>query len=142
VRKPWLYLPAAAIAAAGVAIAVPALAETKPPKPVAARVAIKDNFFSKRSVTIAEGETVKWVWRGENRHNVAFTRVPEGASRRGTHTRRKGRWYKTFRKPGQYRYVCTLFAGMRGSVTVEPEGSSSLDASPSAPADLAAGGRP
>jgi plastocyanin len=142
-RKNWLYLPVAAIAAGAlVAIAVPAVADKQPPKP-AARVAIKDNFFSKRSVTIAEGETVKWVWRGENRHNVAFTRVPEGASRRGSRTRRKGRWFKTFRKPGQYRYVCTLFAGMRGSVTVEPEGSSSLDAaSPSAPADLAAGARP
>jgi plastocyanin len=141
--KNWLYLPTAAIAAGALAVvAVPAIAGDQQPKP-AARVAIKDNFFSKRSLTIAEGETVKWVWRGENQHNVAFTRVPEGASRRGPRTRRKGRWFKTFRKPGQYRYVCTLFAGMRGSVTVEPEGSTALDeASLSAPADLAAGARP
>ena len=27
---------------------------------------------------------------------------------------------RSFHKEGQYKYVCTLFAGMRGSVTVKP----------------------
>jgi plastocyanin len=82
------------------------------------RILVKDNFFSPRSLTIERKETVKWVWRGHGRHNVSFTKVPEGSSKRGARARRRGRWFRTFRKTGQYKYVCTLFAGMRGSITV------------------------
>jgi plastocyanin len=135
VRTSKLYLPAAALAAvAAAAVTVPAAGSDPPPRHVAARVAIKDNFFADRSLTVQEGDTVKWVWRGLNRHNVTFTRVPEGASRRGSRTRRSGRWFHTFRKAGQYRYVCTLFAGMRGWVTVVPAGSTSLIVPAGAPA--------
>ena len=81
---------------------------------------VKDNFFSPRSLTIEPGETVKWSWRGDNRHNVVFTKVPEGASKRSSKTRRQGGWMRSFHKEGQYKYVCTHFAGMRGSVTVKP----------------------
>ncbi len=93
-------------------------------RPVDGRVAVRDNFFSPRSLTIQSGEIVKWTWKGDNRHDLAFTKLPKGASRRGAAARSDGRWYRKFRKPGQYRYVCTLFAGMRGSVTV-------VDAEPS-----------
>jgi plastocyanin len=143
---------AAALAAAvfAAAFALPALGGNKKQPVAAGRVQVRDNFFSPRSVTVQEGETVKWTWKSDNRHNVTFTRVPKGAGRRGSKTRRHGRWYRTFRKPGQYRYVCTLFAGMRGSVAVEPAGESTLGAtqpSPTPPvpmdsADLAAGARP
>lgn len=93
----------------------------KAPRAADARVLVKDNFFTPRSLTVEEGDTVKWVWRGKNRHNVVFTKAPRGAGRRRAKARRSGRWLRTFRKPGQYRYVCTLFAGMRGSVRVEEE---------------------
>jgi len=83
------------------------------------RIVVEDNFFSARSLTVAAGDTVRWVWRGNNRHNVAFKRVPKGAGRRGATARRKGRWQRTFHEAGTYRYVCTLFTGMRGSITVE-----------------------
>ena len=94
------------------------------------RVLVKDNFFSPRSLSITEGDTVKWAWRGDNQHNVTFTKIPQGASKRGGRTRRHGRWLRTFHVPGQYRYVCTLFAGMRGTLKVEPE------AAPSRPAPV------
>jgi plastocyanin len=96
--------------------------EGKPPRHFDERVLVKDNFFSPRSLTIKPDETVKWSWRGDNRHNVTFTKVPKGASRRSSRTKEKGGWLRSFHKQGQYRYVCTLFAGMRGLVTVkEPE---------------------
>lgn len=148
------YLAASLAAAVfAAAFTMPALGGD-PKKPAAAgRVQVRDNFFSPRSVTVQEDETVKWTWKSDSRHNVTFTKVPEGASRRGSKTRRQGRWYRTFRKPGQYRYVCTLFAGMRGSVTVEPPGESSLGGLPAqrgvtapepatVPGDPAAGARP
>jgi plastocyanin len=121
-------LPAAAIAAA--LVAVPALAPaavSRSSKHADVRVAVEDNFFSARSVTVERGETVKWVWKGENRHNLAFRKVPKGTSERGSRTKRSGKWTRTFWRPGRYSYVCTLFAGMRGEVTVAEPAEESRD---------------
>jgi plastocyanin len=89
-----------------------------PPK---ARVAVRDNYFEPRSVEVLERGVVSWKWRGENRHSIRFTKVPAGAARRGASTRSEGRWKRTFRRPGVYRYVCKVWSGMRGTVTVRPE---------------------
>ena len=83
------------------------------------RVAVKDNFFEPRSVNIHKGDRVTWVWRGENPHNVTFVKVPKGAGKRGAETRTTGRWSRTFRKRGLYKYVCTIHAGMRGTIDVD-----------------------
>ena len=59
---------------------------------------------------------------GANRHSIRFTKVPDGGipqGRRGLRT--EGKWKRTFRRPGVYRYVCKVWSGMRGSVTVRPE---------------------
>jgi plastocyanin len=89
--------------------------------PVKAKVLVRDNFFDPRSTQVLEGGRVTWSWRDMNRHNVSFTKVPAGASRKGSKTLSHGRWKRTFRKPGVYRYVCRLWAGMRGTVTVRSE---------------------
>jgi plastocyanin len=94
-------------------------------------VRVMDNFFDPRSVGVAQGVKVTFTWKGSNRHNVRFTKVPKGASRKGSKTLRSGRWSRRFSQPGVYRYVCTLFSGMRGTVTVKPPA-----------AGPAAGGRP
>jgi plastocyanin len=102
------------------ALAPPSVAGTgeKPPTPVIKRVVVDDNFFDARSVTLPRAARVVWQWKGMNRHNVTFTRVPEGASRRSSATKRSGKWKRAFYKPGLYKYVCTLFTGMRGSINV------------------------
>ena len=87
-------------------------------KPVVKRVVVHDNFYEPRSVTLPKGGRVIWSWKGENRHNVTFTRVPAKGSRRGSATKRDGRWRRSFYRPGLYKYVCTLFTGMRGVVNV------------------------
>jgi plastocyanin len=122
-------LSAAAIAAAlaGLPAAVPAS-----PGGVAARaderITVRDNFFTERSVTVERGDKVKWVWKGENRHNVTFRKVPKGTSDKGSRTKRRGKWIRTFWRPGRYSYVCTLFAGMRGEITVaEPAEESHIE---------------
>ena len=89
--------------------------------PAKARVLVKDNYFQPRSTEIVEGGRVSWKWRSENRHNVRFTKVPKGASRKGARARKAGRWKRTFRRPGVYRYHCRLWAGMRGTVNVRPK---------------------
>jgi plastocyanin len=44
--------------------------------------------------------------------------VPAGAARKGAAIRAKGRWKRQFHRPGVYRYVCKVWSGMRGTVTV------------------------
>jgi plastocyanin len=117
-------LPVAAAAAATLGlllVAVSGFGATPPPKPPESRVKVKveDNFFDRRSVEVAQEGKVTWVWKGANKHNVRFTKVPKGASRKGSRTLVDGRWRRKFVVPGIYRYVCSLFAGMRGTVTVK-----------------------
>jgi plastocyanin len=83
-------------------------------------VHVMDNFFDPRSDTIEPGARVTFVWKGTNKHNVRFTKVPAEANKKGSRTRRKGDWSRRFWKPGLYRYVCTLYDGMRGTITVKP----------------------
>lgn len=96
-------------------------AATPPAPPAKARVLVKDNYFEPRSTEVREGGLVVWKWRGMNRHNIRFTKVPDGASRKGASLRDEGRWKRKFKRPGVYRYVCKIWSGMRGSVTVRPE---------------------
>ena len=86
--------------------------------PSKARVLVHDNYFEPRSTEVLEGGLVTWKWRAMNRHSIRFTKVPEGASRRGASIREDGRWKRRFHRPGVYRYVCKVWSGMRGSVTV------------------------
>jgi plastocyanin len=93
-----------------------------------ATVRVMDNFFDPRSKTIDKGSKVTFVWKGTNKHNVRFTKVPSGARKKGARTRRDGEWSRHFNRPGLYRYVCTLFDGMRGTIRVRkppPESSES-----------------
>jgi plastocyanin len=121
-------LPAAAIAAArvGLPATVPASSGRSAVR-ADVRITVKDNFFSQRSVTVERGEKVKWVWKGENRHNLTFRKVPKETSERGARTKRRGHWSRTFWRPGRYSYVCTIFAGMRGEVTVAEPAEESRD---------------
>jgi plastocyanin len=89
--------------------------------PAKARVLVKDNYFEPRSTQVLAGGKVHWKWRGENRHNIRFTKVPAGVSRKGAKSRSEGRWKRAMRRPGVYRYVCRIWAGMRGTVNVRPE---------------------
>jgi plastocyanin len=92
-------------------------AENAGPKPV--RISVQDNFFDPRSTGVLQNAKVVWIWRGTNRHNIVFTKVPPGASRKGAKTRTGGRWKRAFNVPGIYKYVCRFYAGMRGTITVK-----------------------
>ena len=107
-------------------IAVPVIArsgddaDTTAAKEKLTKVRVMDNFFDPRSVDVLQDEKVSFVWKGSNKHNVRFAKVPAGASRKGSKIKREGRWSRGFGKPGVYKFVCTLFSGMRGTITVKP----------------------
>ena len=100
--------------------AAPGAGDAPRPEQAKTKVRVQDNFFDPRSVPVAQDSKVMFVWKGSNRHNVRFTKVPAGASRKGSRTKTHGHWTRSFAKPGVYRYVCTLFSGMRGTITVKP----------------------
>ena len=109
-RKAGLAIGAAAAVAAGV-MALPSGAATSSTK----TVAVKDNFFGPKKLTIKKGATVKWVWKGKRRHNVTEA---NGTFRAGT--RKTGSFKHTFAKKGKYVIFCTIHApDMQMSITVK-----------------------
>lgn len=83
----------------------------------AVEIAMNDNSFGPRSLTVAAGTTVTWVNRGNNMHSVAGF---EGAF--NSVTLRPGESYShTFDAPGEYGYVCKQHSrqGMLGKIVVE-----------------------
>jgi plastocyanin len=122
-RKKRDFHAAAAVAATlgGVLAAAPALGSAETPaasNAVVKKVIVMDNFFEPRYLEIHRGERVVWVWKGDNSHNITFTKVPKLASRKGAGTRRDGRWSRKFKRRGLYKYVCTIHSGQRGSIEV------------------------
>jgi plastocyanin len=124
IRRLELVLVTAALSGlAASAVVVPASGGREATS-AAKGVSVRDDVFSPRGVTVSRGGKVTWRWRGENPHNVAFRRVPAGASRPkrcGTTSRRGASCTRKFPRRGTYRYVCTIheLAGMKGRVKVE-----------------------
>jgi plastocyanin len=79
----------------------------------AASVSVRNDFFAPKTVAIARGDAVRWVWRSRGRkHNVASPAFGDsGYLRRGSYTIR-------FARPGRYAYFCYLHEGMSGTVVV------------------------
>jgi plastocyanin len=98
---------AATLATAG-ALALPALAGTT-------SVSVKDNFFSKTSLTVRKGTTVRWVWRGHAPHNVTVTRGPVKFH---SANKVRGSYSKKLTRAGTYTLVCTIHSGMRMKLRV------------------------
>jgi plastocyanin len=113
-----LVLGLAAVSLCVVAAALPAAASGPDAGPSATkRVTVGDDFFRQKTVTINSGDTVRWRWAGRNRHNVTVTRGPREFQ---SSTKSSGRYSKTLRRRGTYRYICTVHApSMRGKVVVE-----------------------
>jgi len=81
--------------------------------PVAtSRVIAKDLRFSPAAVQVPAGATVTWSFEdGRVPHNVKGDGFASGNQTKGT-------FAHTFGRPGEYRYTCTLHAGMDGRVVV------------------------
>jgi plastocyanin len=102
-------LLAALVAAclAGTALfAIPALAATK-------SVALKDDKFAPKSVTVRKGTTLKFVWRGKHPHNVV---VASGPKKFRSKTQIKGTFKAKLTKKGTYRIHCEIHPGMNLTV--------------------------
>ena len=78
-----------------------------------AAVSVRNDYFAPRTVTIARGDTVRWVWRSRGRkHNVASPSFGDSGNKR------RGAYAMKFARAGRYAYFCFLHDGMSGTVVV------------------------
>lgn len=75
-------------------------------------VAAIDNDFDPDSIEVSVGDTVEWSNEGGVAHTVTFDDVDSGNLDSGE------TFARTFDEPGEFDYVCTIHAGMDGTVTV------------------------
>jgi plastocyanin len=72
-------------------------------------VTIGDDFFVRKgsppTVTVKRGTTVRWVWRGDNPHNVTVRRGPVKFH---SSVKESGTYSRTVRRVGTYRIVCSV----------------------------------
>jgi plastocyanin len=86
------------LAAAGAALAVPALAVTR-------TVTIGDNFFRPTREPVRAGTTVVWKWTGHNPHNVTVT---SGPTKFHSRTQTSGTFTAIPHTKGTYSIICTI----------------------------------
>jgi plastocyanin len=78
-------------------------------------VTVADNQFSPSSIQVATGSTVTWTWAsGASTHNVTFNDGVNSGDRSANAS-----YTRTFNSAGTFSYVCTIHAGMQGTVLVK-----------------------
>src|SRR5436305_14698988 len=103
-------IPAAAVALGAFAFANPALAAP-------ATVAVNNQSFNAKAVTVNAGDAVTWDFQ-EGGHNVDVVSGPETFRNQSGTTSSGTQFAHTFSKPGTYSYICDYHSGMKGTVTV------------------------
>lgn len=89
------------------------MVSTAPPPPAIAivsatkSVGVKDDFFTKSTLTVKKGTRVKWKWQGDSPHNVTVT---SGPKKFRSSTKSSGSYKKKMRKKGTYSILCTVHA--------------------------------
>ena len=93
----------------------PLAAKPAAAKPDAAAVAIEAFAFTPPAIKAKVGQTVTW----ENHDPADHTVTSEDGSFDSGAMARGASFEATFDSPGEYRYICALHPGMKGTVTVE-----------------------
>ena len=81
---------------------------------VAVTVQVTDNRFEPAEVTIKPGQAVRWEFLGTAKHDV----VSDDRSF-VSELKRDGSYTHIFDEAGEFPYLCSIHAEMRGVVTVE-----------------------
>jgi plastocyanin len=79
-----------------------------------ARIELGDDFFSPSSKTVKKGTKLKFVWTGNDKHNVVAT----GAANKRSPFQKSGTFSFKAKKKGTISLVCEVHEDMTASVTV------------------------
>ena len=74
-------------------------------------VVVKDNTFTPKKIEVQPGDTVTWRFEGNSAHNVTGDGYQSDLTKDGT-------CEHTFDEAGSFDYVCTVHAGMGGTIEV------------------------
>ena len=84
-------------------------------------VKVKDNFFKPDRVEIDKGDSVRWVWRGSDLHNVAIKKPGSDNISTASALKVDGKFTHTFGRIGTWRILCENHPRkMRMKVVVSP----------------------
>jgi len=100
--------------AAALLLVSPTTAKNPPARAAAVGVTITGSStyaFAPPKVKIKAGKKVNWSWASNAAHNVTFNDGKHSA------TGKSGSFSRRFKKPGTFKYVCTVH-GFRGKVVV------------------------
>jgi plastocyanin len=92
--------------------------------PIAARIDVRDKYFSPALVSIRTGQSIVWSWNDVNAdaHNVDLISPPPGVKRLDYSTpnspSRNFEFRRTFTVPGTYGFVCSIHHLMTMTVEV------------------------
>jgi plastocyanin len=88
-------------------------------KSKAKEVTVADFYFSPEKVTIAKGQSVKWVWAEANTypHDVHLKSGPKGLKDKKSYSTKTtavtdAEFEKTFETAGTYKFICTIHPSM------------------------------
>jgi plastocyanin len=82
-----------------------------------ATIRVGDLFFRRRNISVRRGATLRWLFQGNEIHNVTVANGPRGFSSRNLTAGR--RYRRKLRTPGTYRLFCALHpVSMTGTVKV------------------------
>ncbi len=102
-----------ATAPAALAAAAPARAAAR--GAITVDVAMQDYLFSPATATIAVGDTIRWVNKGNAPHNT----TADGGAWSSKQLMNTGETFSfTFKSAGTYTYKCTLHPGQNGTIVV------------------------
>jgi plastocyanin len=82
-------------------------------------ISISDAGFAPAELRVQVGRSVTWKNEGQQSHDVSALGLA-GAGWASGNLAPSGTFQRAFAAPGQYDYVCSLHAGMRGRIIVEP----------------------
>jgi len=109
-KKTYATLAALAIA---VGVAIPAVALGGARAASTHTVILKNLRFHPGTLSINHGDSVRWVWKDGEEHNVTFHGAHSRTMTHGSYTLR-------FTRAGTFNYRCTIHEseGMRGKIVV------------------------
>jgi plastocyanin len=84
-------------------------------------VDVRDNFFIPSAIKIAPGDSVTWVWKGQNDHTTTSDVVPAGAANWTSPDQGSGTFGPLlFKVSGYYHYYCVVHGqSMSGTISVQ-----------------------
>lgn len=92
--------------------------ETPAPRdPVTWTIVIEDNRFVEGTITVQQGDTVRWEHEGNAPHTVTSNGGTELDSGTMTHFTNNP-WSHTFETVGEFPYFCEFHPSMTGTITV------------------------